>query len=225
MSVSDFGNPIHDRYPIYRRTWKSLANDIMEDVADKKWMEDAAAFLGMIKKSRLKSNKFKPSKNVIMFDSQHDMDILMEFILFDWKPEGISAVEKYASMKKGVLGQVEEALLQAALQSKASLFEVVDTDPLESVVVLKDLLNPDAPETKITDRGFSITLEPEVCLFVRILRLPELSMTSGGQMAFPPMDVTKLVINLPIKPSEEDAYKYKGYYKLYRQFGLEVNTI
>lgn len=212
-------------YPIFRQVWKSMANNIIKDVADKKWTEDGAAFLGMLKRSRLKSNKFKPSKNVTVFDSEHDMDILMEFIMFNWKPDGMSAVEKYTAMKKGLLGQVEETLLQAALQSKASLFKTVSTDPSKSMVVLKEMFNPDAPETRITDRGFSMSLEPEICLFVRILRLPDLNMTTGGQMAFPAMDVTKLAFNLPVQSSQQDAEKYRRYYKLYREFGIKINTV
>lgn len=81
----------------------------------------------------------------IIFEGETEQALLMDFYLFDYRPDGKSVAEVCA-LAPGALTPDEEEFHRAALASRTSLFEAVAAHGREPQILLRDLLNPDAPE-------------------------------------------------------------------------------
>lgn len=121
----------------------------------------------------------------IIFEGETEQALLMDFYLFDYRPDGKSVAEVCA-FAPGVLTPDEEEFHRAALASRTSLFEAVAAHEREPQILLRDLLAPEAPEFWLTDIGLSDSLRRlgKMLFFTRVISLRGLHMTGGFNFVF-----------------------------------------
>ncbi|HZS92287.1 MAG TPA: hypothetical protein VFE42_32975, partial [Chloroflexota bacterium] len=84
----------------------------------------------------------------------------------------------------GETTQLERELLDALRTATTSLFRVLKLSGPDGTLLLEDLLEHKEP-IDLTDVGFSRSAQPGFLLFVRLIALPTLTMTSGAGFVFP----------------------------------------
>jgi hypothetical protein len=112
----------------------------------------AAQAFGILKAAR-KLGLAVPDRTIV-FDDQSEMDALYDFYLYDFRPAGKNIVES-CTFAEGELDPIEAEFHQAALAARSSCFEVVTVHESEPKTLLRDRLDPTAPELWLTDLGFA----------------------------------------------------------------------
>lgn len=153
-----------NEYINIRRTDVKL-NNIINRAQNKEVVETAAKLLGM-------SNE----DYAVVLKEENDVKILTDFIACETIQNGYSGV-KFFLETKPQLTSLEKELCDAKLNSYTSFFKVMNTIPDDAIVVVRDLLNERIIHVK--DVNLSKSLFPGVVIFLRILAVRELSITSG----------------------------------------------
>lgn len=130
----------------------------------------------------------------IVFEGETEQALLMDFYLVDYRPDGKSIIE-CCTFAPGELTPGEEAFHHAMLSSRTSLFEAVAAHDREPKILLRDRLNPDAPEFSLLDIGLagSVRSLGKILLFTRVISLHALHMTGGFSFVFDPRHAEVLV--------------------------------
>lgn len=100
-----------DKYKLYRENGKRL-NSILTSGLSKKTFLDAAGLLGL------------RSGDTLVFESEYETDVLMDYIIYDYYHKGKNAVEQYAERNQPKLGTTEHILLDAMLEARYSLYQI-----------------------------------------------------------------------------------------------------
>lgn len=122
---------------------------------------------------------------LIVFESETEQALLMDFYLVDYRPDGKSVAETCV-FAPGELTPDETEAHRAMLASRTSLFEAVAVHDREPKILLRDRLDPAAPELWLTDLGLagSIRRLGKVLLFTRVFSPYGLHMTGGFSFVF-----------------------------------------
>jgi hypothetical protein len=121
----------------------------------------------------------------LIFDSDSDMDALMDFFLHDFQPRGRRLADGYEALR-AVLSREEGALLRAHCEGRASLFEMTGHDERAGEIYFKDILYLEQPETTLIDIHLSGGARTGDLFFCRVLNCEGISFSSGNFFVFRP---------------------------------------
>ncbi|MDO8538845.1 MAG: hypothetical protein Q7S40_00280 [Opitutaceae bacterium] len=163
----------------------------------------------------------------LVFEDETESSVLMDYFLFDYRPEGKSVVESCV-FAPGEFTRLEADLHQAKMQSRTSLFEVVAVHEREPKLILRDRLVKGVPDIDLIDVGFSETVrrsDARRLLFIRLISVHGLHMTSGFSFTFDPRHEFALIDEyrraLWSAPAQHQAHRRMVYYLgLKRRIGL-----
>ena len=151
-----------------------------------------------------------------------EMPAVIDSILNDLKVGDKSILESYIE-KVGGANEVQDEILKALAESKASLFSVGERDEETGTAELIDML---ADRTvHVTDADLSSTSpQPHSeAIFCRILMLPGLSITSGMTLSFPENVVARVIRRHKEMMSwtrrKPPPSVSASFFRLYRTFG------
>ena len=167
-------------------------------------------------------------KNTLILDEEQDIDIVMDFALFELLISNKNFIERYYELD--LPESVEEnVLLEAKLNAFTSLFEVVGVDKENCLINIIDVLDSEKKYSLI-DIGFSQTCRIGMLFFTRMIPLPEFNMTGGVSFGFGREKKEKLLTGyrfLQIKHNNKikSIDKYLYFYNQHRNFGKLIHKI
>lgn len=151
-----------------------------------------------------------------------EMPAVIDSILHDLKVGDKTILESYIE-KVGGANEVQDEILKALAESKASLFSVGERDEATGTAELIDML---ADRTvHVTDADLSSTSpQPHSeAIFCRILTLPGVSITSGMTLSFPENVVARVIRRHKEMMSwtrrKPPPSVSASFFRLYRTFG------
>jgi hypothetical protein len=204
---------IQEKYKLFRKASKELNHKIMKKSLDRDVLMKSARLLGIA------------HGDILVFDSEDETSVLMDFALNDYPLGNKNTVEIYRE-KIGWQNEVEKEILDALLSSYTSLFNVVSILEAENALYLKDLLNK-KDNIKLIDISFSKTAIPGLLLFIRLVPFKDFCATSGISFVFPgslEMYLLRRYKKLIKKIiSDSDSVKrFVSFFKLNKIDGMEV---
>lgn len=200
-------------YRRYRLAGKDLNQKIVESQVGDAALTYGAETLGLGRKRRL------------VLETEDDISVLMDYLFYEYWVNGQSLVNRY---RETVGGQtpLEQELLAAMSGATTSLFRIEAAEPTTGVLYLTDLLT-EGQSLTLMDINFSQTAQPGMLLFIRPIRLPNFSMTSGFAFVFPGAEEERLLKLArhphrqgPVPPAS--ARRYETLFKQSRRRGLPV---
>ncbi len=207
-------------YRRYRAASKDLNHKIIDATLETEAIQFAARALGM-----------KGPGNMVIFDTEDDTSILMDFAMYECKAGGKNAVERYQE-EIGDESEIERVLLEVMVASSTSLFRIESISKRSRALTLIDLVNENRTLT-LADINFSQSAQPGYLLFLRPFTFENFSMTSGIALLFPSYLERKLLSlwrnpqsrgsrrrRRPVRPIS--ALRYAVLFKLSKREGLEV---
>lgn len=211
------GDPPHvSAYRRYRADGKKLNHKIMNAILDGAIILGAARALGI-----------KVQGRELLLDSEDDLEILMDYALYEYRMQGKNAVERYRE-EIGAESQIEQELLTAMVASSTSLFQVTSFSRETYTIRLSDLVNESRAITLI-DLSFSQGVELDWLLFIRPITFDNFSMTSGVAFVFPgdPKDELLKRWHLSqrhrkVQAQHGTARRYEIFFKLSKRMGIEI---
>jgi hypothetical protein len=202
-----------DRYHAYRTAAKALNQQIMDALVDRAALMRAARALDIAR------------GDTFVFESEAEMNVLMDYALYESRVHGQSLVQGYRE-QTALLSPTQRALLDAMCESYTSLFRMADIVRADHTIMLVDALGQ-RPETPLVDIMFSRTAEPGMLLFTRVVPLAEMNMTAGIAFVFPGDLQASLVqrykrVSRRVKAPTESARRLVAFFHLNRTAGIEV---
>ncbi len=161
-----------EEYKIYRKVCRDLNHKMMRACLDREVVLKSGKLLGIVQ------------GDVMVFDSEDETSVLMDFALHEYKAEDKNAIEIYIN-KIGGKDDTEKEILNALLSSYTSLFKAIFISKSDNILFLNDLLNKKS-NLKLIDIAFSRTAVPGLLLFIRLVPFKDVFMTSGISFIFPP---------------------------------------
>ncbi|MHC3439371.1 hypothetical protein ACYJ1Y_15100 [Natrialbaceae archaeon A-gly3] len=205
-----------ERYQRYREQGRKLHSKIFDAYLDRDVIDETAQLLDLDRDG-----------DDLLYDTEEEQSVHMDFILHEYRQNGTTFLERYRD-ETGGDSELEQELLDALVRAETSLFRVTEINASASQVVLEDVFNGE-DGIELTDRNFSQTAEPDVLLFLRLVRLEDLTMTSGLSFAFRPsaeehlISVYNQVLEQTSRP--ESMSRFITFHKLNRKYGLDVHQI
>ncbi len=112
------------------------------------------------------------------------MDHFADFAIHDYcDKSGLNVIQKYLNINTNI-SEFEKDYLLSNLNAKCSLFSIVNSDLINSTLVLQDLFN-DNNEIEIIES--SMSQNPDILnylIFTRIVTIDNINMTSGAAIMF-----------------------------------------
>ena len=203
---------IMERYKKIRELGLVLNHKMIESCLDHDILCSSAKLLGILKGDQL------------VFDSEDETSVLMDFALHEYKLNGRSAVEIYRE-KVGGQNEVENEILASLPSAYTSLFEIVAISG--NTIILKDLLKEEDRFIKLIDIGFSSTGIPGMLTFIRIVPFKDFNITSGISFTFRSSLKKYLIrryrrISKKIESDSDSMKRFIAFFKLNRECGEEV---
>ncbi|MCK9397986.1 MAG: hypothetical protein M0Q44_20655 [Methylobacter sp.] len=128
-------------------------------------------------------------KGILRFDEEGtggtDINHFSNFAIFDYcNAKGLNVIQRYWQQYQGQLSREEDRLIQAYLNTRSSLFSVIEIDLQKSTIKLQDLFD-DNYQVEITDISMSqFPLLNDCLIFTRVLTLESFNITSGVSFVF-----------------------------------------
>ncbi len=116
-------------------------------------------------------------KNTLVFDSEEEMAVLMDYCLYDPGTDGRTLVRAFFEKSPHPAGSAEMVALQAMTHAYYSIFQVTDVERGVGVSV-RDLLRGETGF--IVDIGFGNTAKRQLMLATRIIPIEGFLMTGGA---------------------------------------------
>ncbi|TXK83546.1 hypothetical protein [Paenibacillus sp. N3.4] len=161
-----------ERYKQYRQTQVELHTKILNEYVHEVDFKQAAYTLGILN-----------NQNKVVIENEADYEALCDFNIYEKIRAGKNTLSLFAENYPSE-NQVENELIAAMLQSKASLYEVIHVDKIEGVLMLNDILGDLNKSVKIIDIGLSNSIISSALIYTRVLDLEGFSMTSGLGFVF-----------------------------------------
>lgn len=206
-------------YRRYRVAGKKLHHKIMDEMVDKKALQHSGKALGMLGRG-----------DTMIFDSEGDMSVLMDYVIYEYKEQGKNAVERYREEVGGET-ETERELLAAMEVSSTSLFRIEYKSRETYSLGLVDLIDEDRTIT-LMDINFSQHMSSDYLLFIRQIALEAFSMTSGIAFLFPDNLEAELVKRWQVHSRGRpwpgigkqslSTSRYVTFFKLSKRKGVEV---
>ncbi len=164
----------------------------------------------------------------LIFDDEVVQTAFFDFWFHEYRLNGKSLVESVDPVAAG-LEPLETEVLEAHRRTRTSLFSTAGTMSGEPQLRLRDLLEPDQPETLLTDIGLSDSLrrlELQLALFCRLAVVRGITMTSGFSFGFEPERVPGILQAYQqrmkkVPPTEASETRFVFFFQKYRQLGVE----
>ena len=167
-------------------------------------------------------------QNTLILDDEQDIDIVMDFALFELLINNKNFIERYYELD--LPESVEEnVLLEGKLNAFTSLFEVVEVEKENCLINLIDVLDSDKKYSLI-DIGFSQTCWIGILFFTRLIPLPEFNITGGVSFGFRREKKEKILngfrfLQLKSNKKIKSIDKYLYFYNQHRNFGEPIHKI
>jgi len=201
------------KYKEYRKIGMKLNHKIMDACLSRDVVMASAELLGIL------------HGETLIFESEDESSVLMDFALNDYKVDNQNTVELYKDTI-GWKNDIERELLDAHLASYTSLFKVISISKKESTLLLTDLLTKE-DDIQLVDINFSRSAVPGILLFTRLIPLKDFNMTSGVSFAFPGYVEQHLLrgyeaLSKKVKSDDEAVKRFVSFYNLSKTKGIEV---
>ena len=187
-------NEIISRYKHLRAVGRNLNHKMVERLS-KDDLHEGGRKLGILQ------------KGVLVFNSEDESAVLMDYCLYDVRRNGRNAVEQYLLDSPPDPESDEMVCLRSMQQAVYSLFIVESVAPGFGVTV-RDLLSDGT--ILIADMGFGSTAQPGLIFVSRLLFHDGFAMTGGAALpvGVPPEDQRKAIIEKMAKAAapDEDGY-------------------
>ena len=164
-------SPLVEQYQRYRTAGRKLNHKIIDAFMSETVFDAAVRTLELGKKKHL------------TLDSEDDLDVLMDYGLYEIPPEGKNLVEHYAA-KIGGRNRTERDLLEAMIRAKTGLFKVEHLLAARYQLSLRELTDGNRL-LSVIDIGFSQSSVESYVFFFRPIELAKFTMTSGIAFVFP----------------------------------------
>ena len=202
-------------YKAYRKVGKNLNHKIMNACLERDVIMECAKLLGISHGTKL------------IFESEDESSVLMDFALNDYKVDNKNTVEIYRE-RIGGKGKIEEEILDALIASNTSLFKVSSISAREHLVFLESLLTK--MSLPLMDITFSETAVPGMLFFTRVIQLKDFNMTSGVSFAFPG-NLEKYilrryeVLSRKVPSNNPSVRRFVAFYKLNKSKDIDVRYV
>jgi hypothetical protein len=202
-----------DQYQAYRKAARELNHQLMDALVERPVLMRAARALDIAR------------GNTFVFESEAEMNVLMDYALYEYRLHGQSLVQRYREQTPS-LSPMQRELLDGMCQAYTSLFRITEVQAAESTLVLADRLQQ-REDIPLIDILFSRTVEPDMLLFTRIVPLPMMNMTAGIAFVFPGDSEASLLrrykrLGKRVKVETEAARRLVAFFQLNRTEGIEV---
>jgi hypothetical protein len=197
---------------MYRKIGKELNQKMIGYCIDKDSLTNSAKLLGIPIKG-----------NTMIFDTEDEMSVLMDFALNDYCANKKNALNIYQE-KIGGQNEIEKEILRSLLLSYTSLFKVISISG--NILWINDILNKKSG-IKLIDINFSKTGIPGMLLFFRLIPFKEFSMTSGVPFAFND-ELEDFILkkyntlSKKVKSGSNSIDRFVSFFKLSKNYGIEV---
>lgn len=202
-----------ETYKTYRRSSIRLTQKIMDTCLKRDVVMKSAKLLGIVRGGTL------------IFESEDDTGVLMEFALYDYKVNNKNTIAIYRDTV-GWENEIEKEILDVRLKAYSSLFKVISISKKEKTLLLHDILDKKDNITLI-DISLSESAIPGMLLFTRLVPCKEFTMSSGISFAFPGrLEKTLLkrykVLSRRVKSHDRAVKRFVSFFKLNKTKGIEV---
>lgn len=164
-------------------------------------------------------------RGAIVFPSMTGVDILTDYCLYEFRVQDKNTLERFHASHL-IIDEDEKVLLNAMINSQNSFFEVVGSDEKMGEVQVIDLLQDNNPKV-LTDFGMSRSLLKGSLIYIRVITLPDFSMTSGVSFPFSPQFRKQLLTGYDLekfkkrgKMSSRDKFMF--FLKKWEDYGIMV---
>jgi hypothetical protein len=142
-------------------------NNTLVKSLDKGALEECGRRLGLLRRGTL------------VFDSEQELAVLMDYAIFDFRKGGRNAVQRYLAASSLAPGSDERTLLEAMTEARYGLFQVVEVRRGLGVAV-RDILRGDTGF--LVDIGFGDSTREGFVLATRVIPQPGFFITSGAPL-------------------------------------------
>lgn len=200
-----------ETYQQYRNAGRELNQKIMNQCLEPGVIKASARLLGLAE------------GETIVFESDREPSVLMDFALHEYRVNNQNAIERYAETVGG-RNDMEHALLVALRSSYTSLFKVIAKD--ESTLLLNDRLRKQY-HINLVDISLIKTAHPGLLLFTRLVPLKVFNMTSGVVFVFRG-DVEHYLVKQhkklekKVKSESGSIKRFVAFFQLQRANGMDV---
>lgn len=163
------------RYQVLRKAGMRLSMRLVESLS-KGELQRGASNLGILQGQQ------------IVFDTEDQSAVLMDYCIHDLRQNGVSAVEKFLAAPPPGLSADETVFLEGMRSARYSLFVVEAATPGAGIDV-RDMLRDD--RLFIVDMGFSRSARPGLVMASRVLSPEGINMTSGAALPVGVLPVAK----------------------------------
>lgn len=203
-----------DQYETYREVGQQLNSKLLDAYSDQELILNSAESLGI-----------DHDGTHIFYDFESDMTVHYEFMLYEYRRDGLTAAEHYHNEGHWDT-EIERTVLEATINADTSLFEIDAVDATDNRIVVADILN-DGEEVSIVDINLSQTAKPGVLLFFRPVRYEEFTITSGVSLPFPGEHKDHLQTEYEDRVNSADSQstslqRFVTFYDLYRDYGIHM---
>ena len=202
-----------DQYQAYRKAARELNHEIMEALVERPVLMRAGRTLGVAR------------GDTFVFESEAEMNVLMDYALYEYRLHGQSIVQLYREQTTSP-SPMQRELLDGMCESYTSLFRITEVLADESTLMLADRLQQ-REDVPLIDIMFSRTTEPGMLVFTRVIPLSMMNMTAGIAFVFPGDSEASLLrrykrLGKRVKADTESARRLVAFFQLNRTEGIEV---
>ncbi len=182
-----------DRYKRIREVRFRL-NNLLVGTIPKKTLEDCGRKLGLFRKGTL------------VFGSEDEMSVLMDYCLYHPEPDGRNLVAKYLEKSPPPADSDEMIALRAMTEAYYSLFQITEVERGVGVTV-QDLLRDETGF--IVDIGFGNTAQRHLILASRIIPIEGFLTTGGAALPVDPAAGRKIFDELRRMKQTPETFDFK----------------
>ena len=153
----------------------------------------------------------------LILESEDELSVVMDYALYEVGKPGERVIDRYRQQPGGQ-DALEQKLLDAMATSRMGLYRIESAAARLRQLDLKELATVEQTVT-IMDINLSRFDVTGYGLFTRLLELPELVMTGGAALPFPPEMEARLV---KIWNTPGGRERYGRIFKLHRRHGIPV---
>lgn len=210
---------IKEKYDRARSTQINLYNKIIDMLEDH--------YYAYVLREASKMD-FKIKEKQIQFEKENEFPYIMDYFIHEYKINGKSASELYKHRAKD-LDELEKEILENMGKSFTSLYRVVNVVEKSKVVFLMDTMNK-VKNIKLTDIGYSETIDDKKLLFTRVIQVDGLYISAGMSFVYDSayeekiIDSIKIIKNKNLKEIDKTREIYKIMKRADDQFGIECTT-
>ena len=145
-------------------------------------------------------------ERTILFDSEAQMDVLTDCMIYDCYEDGLNAVDRYMAAHPSAPGSDEQLLLDAKKNALYRILSVRQVLPGIGVQTY-DVLNDE--NVLVLDHGFSRSAFPGLALATRTVDLGGFHMTTGAAVPVPSAEALEAIVRMLIEEHVEDPDSFR----------------